>query len=105
MVIIMTIANIKEAYEAIKTVEDLTTLRDALKEDKGKRLVLEDGSVMPDVNIRVTDKTKEVLVTMLDAFVTRYEEKFAELGLALDPEPTAPKTDELGKTAWDELED
>ena len=99
----MTIQNIKEAYEAIKTVEDLATLRDALKEDRGKRLVLEDGSVMPDVNIKVTDKTKEVLVTMLDAFVTRYEEKFAELGLALDPPSEAPKHEELKKTLWDEM--
>lgn len=99
----MTIQNIKEAYEAIKTVEDLATLRDALKEDKGKRLVLEDGSIMPDVNIQVTSKTREVLVTMLDAFVTRYEEKFAELGLALDPTPEAPKHEELKKTLWDEM--
>ena len=100
----MTIANIKEAYEAIKTVEDLATLRDALKEDKGKRLVLEDGSIMPEANITVTDKTREVLVIMLDAFVTRYEEKFAELGLALDPPSESPKHEEIKeKTLWDEM--
>lgn len=100
----MTVANIKEAYEAIKTVEDLATLRDALKEERGKRLVLEDGSVMSVANIQVTSKTREVLVTMLDAFVSRYEEKFSELGLALDPPTESPKHEEIKeKTLWDEM--
>ena len=41
---------------------------------------------------------------MLDAFVTRYEEKFAELGLALDPPSESPKHEEIKeKTLWDEM--
>lgn len=108
MVIIMTIQNIKEAAEAVKAVEQIAKFRALLDETSdGAKLEMRSrcGALYRNNNdITLNEKAIDFLKIMLDAFVTRYEEKFSELGLALDP-PATPKTENIGKTVWDELED
>lgn len=105
----MTIANLKEAAEAVKAVKQLSTFRQLLDEasDGAKLEMRSRCGVIYDHNnnIALNQKAIDSLKIMLDAFIERYESKFAELGLVLDPTPDAPKTEEIGKTVWDELEE
>ena len=104
----MTIANLKEAAEAVKAVEQLSTFRQLLEETTdGAKLEMRSrcGVVYKNNNdITLNDKAIASLKIMLDAFIERYESKFAELGLALDPTPDSPKHEEIKeKTLWDEM--
>lgn len=105
----MTIANLKEAAEAVKAVEQLAEFRQLLDQttDGAKiEMFSRCGAKYREHNdITVNQKAIDSLKIMLDAFIERYESKFAELGLALDPTPDAPKHEAIGKTVWDELED
>jgi len=109
-VIYMTIANLTEAAEAVKAVEQINTFRQLLDEaSDGAKLEMRSrcGAIYRNNNdITLNEKAIESLKIMLDAFIERYETKFAELGLSLDPTPEAPKHEEIKeKTLWDELED
>lgn len=105
----MTIENLKEAAEAVKAVEQLNEFRQLLEETTdGAKLEMRSrcGVVYREHNdITLNGKAIESMKIMLDAFIDRYTSKFNELGLALDPTPESPKTEEIGKTVWDELED
>lgn len=105
----MTIANIKEAAEAVKAVEQLNEFRQLLDQAKdGAEIEMFSrcGAKYREHNdIKMNQKAIDSMKIMLDAFIDRYTTKFAELGLALDPTPEAPKTEEIGKTVWDELEE
>lgn len=106
----MTIANLKEAAEAVKAVEQLNEFRQLLEQAKdGAEITMFSrcGAKYRENNdIKMNQKAIDSMKIMLDTFVERYETKFKELGLSLDPEPAAPKTEEINqKTAWDELED
>ena len=105
----MTIANLKEAAEAVKAVEQLSEFRQLLGQTTdGAEITMHSrcGVKYREHNdITVNQKAIDSLKIMLDAFIDRYTTKFAELGLALDPTPEAPKTEEIGNTVWDALEE
>ena len=106
----MTIANLKDAAKAVEAVEQLAKFRALLDEAKdGAKIQMRSGCGVIYRNnndVTLNEKALETLRIFLDTFVERYETKFKELGLSLDPEPAAPKTEEINqKTAWDELED
>ena len=104
----MTIANLKEAAKAVEAVEQIAKFRALLDETSdGAKLEMRSrcGVIYRNNNdITLNEKAIESLKVMLDCFIERYESKFAELGLSLDPTPEAPKHEEIKeKTAWDEL--
>ena len=106
----MTIANLKEAAKAVEAVEQIAKFRALLDETSdGAKLEMRSrcGVIYRNNNdITLNEKAIESLKVMLDCFIERYESKFAELGLSLDPTPEAPKHEAINqKTAWDELED
>jgi len=109
-VIYMTIANLTEAAEAVKAVEQINTFRQLLDEaSDGAKLEMRSrcGAIYRNNNdITLNEKAIESLKIMLDAFIERYESKFAELGLALDPPAESPKHEELKeRNAFEIFED
>jgi hypothetical protein len=106
----MTIENLEEALNSVKAVQELSQFRKLLDDagDGSKIQMRSSCGVIFNRNnndIAFNDKAIEVLKTLLDTFVERYESKFNELGLALNPEPVTPKTEDIGRSIWDELED
>lgn len=106
----MTIANLKEAAEAVKAVEQLAEFRKLLDQTTdGAEITMcsRCGVKYREHNdITVNDKAIASLKIMLDVFIERYESKFAELGLALDPPSESPKHEELKeRNAFEIFED
>lgn len=106
----MTIANLKEAAEAVKAVEQLNEFRQLLDQTTdGAEIEMFSrcGVKYHEHNdITVNQKAIDSLKIMLDAFIDRYTSKFSELGLALEPTPDAPKHEELKeRNAFEIFED
>ena len=106
----MTIANLKEAAEAVKAVEQLNEFRQLLDQvSDGAEITMHSrcGVKYREHNdITVNQKAIDSLKIMLDAFIDRYTSKFAELGLALDPPAESPKHEELKeRNAFEIFED